>query len=66
MTESQFELVIGGARPEHPLNCRETLGRTAPQVKVLGPLMEAEGLCLHESYWPSHPIGGPTMPTPAR
>ena len=63
VTESQFVRVIGRPVSEHPLDCREVLGRTAPQVQVLGPLMEAEGLALHESYWPSHPVGG--MPTPA-
>ncbi len=26
-----------------------------PRVKVLGPLMEAEGLAIHEGYWPIHP-----------
>ena len=54
VTETQFVRVIGRPISEHPLDSKEVLGRTAPEVKVLGPLMEAEGLALHESYWPSH------------
>ena len=42
VTESQFMRVIG--RPPEPdeLTCREIFRRTAPSVKVLGPLDEAE------------------------
>jgi len=43
------------AADRNPLTSHEILGRIAPAVKVLGPLMEAEGLTIHESYWPVHP-----------
>jgi tRNA(Arg) A34 adenosine deaminase TadA len=54
VTETQFLKVIGVPIGEHPLESKEVFARTAPQVKVLGPLMEAEGLLTHESYWPAH------------
>jgi tRNA(Arg) A34 adenosine deaminase TadA len=53
-TETQFLLVIGVPPAPHPLESREVFARTAPKVQVLGPLMEAEGLAIHEAYWPAH------------
>jgi tRNA(Arg) A34 adenosine deaminase TadA len=53
-TETQFLLVIGVPPAPHPLESREVFERTAPNVRVLGPLMEAEGLAIHEAYWPTH------------
>ena len=66
VTESQFVKLIREQVIEHPLDSKEVFARTAPQVQVLGPLMEAEGLTLHESYWPTHRIAPGTAPTPAR
>jgi tRNA(Arg) A34 adenosine deaminase TadA len=54
VTESQFEQMITGEVQAGPLGSKEIFARTAPQVKVLGPLMEAEGLVDHQNYWPSH------------
>ncbi|HEY4299611.1 MAG TPA: nucleoside deaminase [Candidatus Didemnitutus sp.] len=51
-TESQFVKVIGERNDPHPLDSREVFARTAPDTVVLGPLMEAEGLAIHEAYWP--------------
>ena len=51
-TEAQFLKVIGVPADTNPLASREVFARTAPQTKVQGPLMEAEGLQIHESYWP--------------
>ena len=31
--------------------CREILGRGNPPVSVVGPLLEAEGLAIHASFW---------------
>ena len=56
VTESQFNLVMKQPPNEHVLTCRETLARTAPWIKVVGPLYEAEGLKAHAEYWPKHPI----------
>jgi tRNA(Arg) A34 adenosine deaminase TadA len=53
-TEAQFLRVIGVAPDPHPLDSREVFSRTAPSTRVLGPLMEAEGLAIHDGYWPSH------------
>ena len=66
VTETQFLRIIGEPVSEHPLDSKEVFARTAPEVKVLGPLMEEEGLALHESYWPAHPIPGlkPAIPNP--
>jgi tRNA(Arg) A34 adenosine deaminase TadA len=55
VSEAPFEQVMGLAPAVNPLTSHEILGRIAPQVKVLGPLMEAEGLETHEAYWPKHP-----------
>ena len=53
-TELQFLRVMGIPLDPHPLDSREVFERTAPGTKVLGPLMEAEGLKIHEDYWPTH------------
>jgi tRNA(Arg) A34 adenosine deaminase TadA len=55
VSEAPFEQVMGLPAAVNPLTSHEILGRIAPQVKVLGPLMEAEGLETHEEYWPKHP-----------
>jgi tRNA(Arg) A34 adenosine deaminase TadA len=55
VSEAPFEQVMGLPPSVNPLTSHELLGRIAPQVKVLGPLMEAEGLETHEEYWPKHP-----------
>jgi tRNA(Arg) A34 adenosine deaminase TadA len=53
-TETQFLRVMGVPLGPNPLESREVFARTAPKVQVLGPLMEAEGLAIHEAYWPTH------------
>jgi tRNA(Arg) A34 adenosine deaminase TadA len=53
-TETQFLRVLGVPPDPNPLESREVFARTAPKVQVLGPLMEAEGLAIHEAYWPNH------------
>lgn len=58
VTETQFLRVIGRPPGDHPLESKEVFARTAPQVQVLGPLLEGEGLIAHEQYWPAHPLGG--------
>jgi tRNA(Arg) A34 adenosine deaminase TadA len=55
VSEAPFEQAMGLPPAANPLKSHEILGRIAPQVKVLGPLMEAEGLKTHEEYWPKHP-----------
>lgn len=55
VSEAPFEQVMGLPPAANPLTSHEILGRIAPQVRVLGPLMEAEGLETHEEYWPKHP-----------
>jgi tRNA(Arg) A34 adenosine deaminase TadA len=54
-SEAPFEQVMGITPPPDLLASREILRRIAPGVKVLGPLMEDEGLKIHEDYWPVHP-----------
>lgn len=56
VTETQMLLVMGLPPGAAPLASREVFARTAPDVKVLGPLMEAEGLPLHVAYWSQHPL----------
>jgi tRNA(Arg) A34 adenosine deaminase TadA len=52
--ELQFLKVIGVPPEPNPLEAKEVFTRTAPGVVVLGPLMEQEGLEIHEAFWPSH------------
>ncbi len=52
VTEAQFQKFIKDTDDKKPLTCRETMARTYPAVKVLGPLMEKEGLVQHAAYWP--------------
>jgi tRNA(Arg) A34 adenosine deaminase TadA len=54
-SEARFEQVMGVLQPANPLRSHEIIGRISPKTKVLGPLMEAEGLVIHEDYWPKHP-----------
>ena len=54
-SEIPFELVMGLTPEPTPLTSHEIIGRISPKTKVLGPLMEAEGLSIHEAYWPVHP-----------
>ncbi len=54
-TELQFLRVMGIPPDANPLESKEVFQRTAPGTVVLGPLMEAEGLKIHEDFWPSHP-----------
>jgi tRNA(Arg) A34 adenosine deaminase TadA len=46
----------GALRVTQPLECREVFARTEPAITVRGPLMEAEGLAIHEAYWPADPV----------
>jgi len=54
-SEAPFVQVMGLPPLPYPLTSQEILRRISPQLKVLGPLMEAEGLAIHEGYWPLHP-----------
>jgi tRNA(Arg) A34 adenosine deaminase TadA len=53
--EASFEQVMGVPPRPNPLRSHEILERISPRTKVLGPLMESEGLQIHEGYWPQHP-----------
>lgn len=52
VTEEKFLVYFKNPPIEHPLASREIFARTNPKVEVRGPLMEKEGLLLHDSYWP--------------
>ncbi len=54
-SEAPFVSVMGLPSDPDPLTSREILRRISPGTKILGPLMEAEGLLIHEAYWPVHP-----------
>jgi tRNA(Arg) A34 adenosine deaminase TadA len=54
-SEAPFVQVMGLPADPNPLTSHEILGRIAPSTQVLGPLMESEGLKIHEAYWPVHP-----------
>lgn len=55
VAEAPFIQVMGLPPAENPLTSHEIINRISPKTKVLGPLMEAEGLGIHEGYWPVHP-----------
>lgn len=52
VTEAQFLLFLPDRAAKSPLTCREILSRSRPEVEVAGPLMEKEGLVLHQAFWP--------------
>lgn len=54
VAEASFERIITGEDNTNHLGSKEVFARTAPQVKVLGPLLEEEGLVEHRKYWPTH------------
>jgi tRNA(Arg) A34 adenosine deaminase TadA len=56
-TETQFLLVMGIPPIPHPLDSREVFSRTAPETQVLGPLMETEGLAIHEGFFGGRKLG---------
>ena len=53
VTEAKFLTYFPGPPAEHPLTAREIMTRTASPVAVRGPLLEKEGLVLHDAYWPA-------------
>jgi tRNA(Arg) A34 adenosine deaminase TadA len=55
VSEIPFERTMGVTPQPNPLTSREIISRISPGIKVLGPLMEEEGLRLHEEYWTKHP-----------
>ncbi len=54
-SEAPFLQAMGLPPDTHPLTSHEILARIAPTVKVLGPLMEPEGIVIHQEFWPKHP-----------
>jgi tRNA(Arg) A34 adenosine deaminase TadA len=54
-SEAPFLQAMGLPPDSDPLTSHETLRRIAPGTKVLGPLLETEGLRIHEEFWPKHP-----------
>ncbi len=52
VTEAQFQRIIGEHVNKDPLNSRAIMARTNPDVVIMGPLLEKEGLVAHEAYWP--------------
>jgi tRNA(Arg) A34 adenosine deaminase TadA len=55
VSEIPFERTMGVTPQPNPLTSREIISRISPSIKVLGPLMEEEGLKLHAEYWTKHP-----------
>lgn len=59
VTATQVSRLRGRPLPANPLECREVYARTgSSDVKILGPLMEAEGLAIHAK--------APTAPPPSK
>jgi tRNA(Arg) A34 adenosine deaminase TadA len=54
-SEAPFLKAMGVPPDSDPLTSHEVFRRISPTTRVLGPLMEAEGLVIHEGYWPIHP-----------
>jgi len=55
VSEAPFERTMGLTPAPDLLASREILGRISPHTKVVGPLMEMEGLKQHQEYWSAHP-----------
>jgi tRNA(Arg) A34 adenosine deaminase TadA len=59
LTEVIRQIYPGAANsplPENPLEIREIFERTEPNIQVYGPVMEAEGIAIHQKYWGKDPI----------
>lgn len=54
-SEAPFLHAMGVPPDPNPLTSHEVLARIASTVKVLGPLMEAQGIAIHQDFWPKHP-----------
>jgi tRNA(Arg) A34 adenosine deaminase TadA len=54
-SEAPFLKTMGLPPDADPLTSHELLHRISPSTQVLGPLMEAEGLEIHQDFWPKHP-----------
>ena len=54
-SEAPFLTSMGVPPDADPLTSHEVLRRISPKTIVLGPLMEAEGLVIHNEFWPAHP-----------
>jgi len=54
-SEAPFLKTMGLPPDADPLTSHELIHRISPSTKVLGPLMEAEGLEIHQDFWPKHP-----------
>jgi tRNA(Arg) A34 adenosine deaminase TadA len=54
-SEAPFLQVMGLPPDKDPLTSHEVFRRISPKTKVIGPVMESEGLVIHEGYWPVHP-----------
>lgn len=53
VTEAKFRVYFNEPPTKKiPLTSREILSRSNPNIEVRGPLMEKEGLLLHDAYWP--------------
>jgi tRNA(Arg) A34 adenosine deaminase TadA len=52
VAEAKFLVYFNEPPIKNPLTSREIFTRTNPKVEILGPLMEKEGLLLHDAYWP--------------
>jgi tRNA(Arg) A34 adenosine deaminase TadA len=73
-TSSQLSRVVDRLLPPRAastakpalLECREVFARTDPSIAVRGPLMETEGLVIHENYWPNDPVLKPHFAAPSK
>ncbi len=45
VNESQYRLYISPEKDKKPLTFREIIARTYPAIKIVGPVLEKEGLC---------------------
>lgn len=48
-TDSQLDALLGSDYQGIP--AREAFGRIAPNVEIIGPVLEQEGLAVHRQYW---------------
>jgi tRNA(Arg) A34 adenosine deaminase TadA len=55
VSEAPFERTMGLTPAGGLMASREIPGRISPRTKVARPLMEKEGLKLHQEYWSAHP-----------
>jgi len=56
-SEVQMDVLINAASKDRRIPSREVFDRLNPSMTIIGPVLEAEGLAIHASFWPNFKRG---------